>query len=185
MTIPRIADGFLKIVRGEGPVLDHRAFKVYSKAAGLGRTSAAIRDRYQKALERLVDRGLITARSDDLKDPDSLRVYRPVDTPPVQIRGRGDRSLDEIPLAEITGLIRKLELTRGEAYEDEEHRFRRILEVYELLRLTSKSKSRLRLARERADLPNWSRATRESAESGAESGPAPRRRKPRRRLRHG
>jgi len=187
--VTRVADGFLIMVRAEGPILDHRAYKLYTRASGLGRASRDIRSIYEKATQILIHSGRVHADRDSSESgpdgPDS-RVFRMPETTVWRPRERGDRTLEEIPLGEITALIRKLELTRGEAYENEDERFRRVLEVYDLLRLTAKSKARLKEACARANLPNWSGAItvgHEAAKVSGSGGPRPR--KPRRRLRHG
>jgi hypothetical protein len=182
-SIAQIAEGLASIVGTEGPLLDHRAFRLYTHAAGLGRASQEIKSRYDKAVEQAVRNHRMVAEP-DTPESDAL-VLRSLGAARILLRESGNRTLEEIPLAEITSLIRKLELSRGEAYASPEERFRRVLEVYELIRLTAKSRARLEAACERANLPSWSFAITESHEPSLSSSPAPRPRRPQRRLRHG
>lgn len=175
-----VATGLTSIVEAEGPVLDHRVFAIYTRAAGLSRASADVRKRYEKALAKSVREGHIAAEQDD----GAAQVLRAPDARPVQLRVRADRDLDEIPLAEIAALFRKLELKRGESFASPEERFRRVLEVYELIRLTAKSKARLTEACARAGLPTWSAAVTGDFEPVEPAG-KPFKRRPQKRLRHG
>lgn len=180
--VARIGEGFVTLVTAEGPVLDHRACRLYTKAAGLSRASKDVTAAYRKAIDREIKEGRLVAESDG--DGTPARVLRAPGRPSLALRERGDRTLEEIPLAEITALFRKLELARGESFGGDEERFRRVLEVYDLLRLTAKTKQRLELARQRADLPEWSNAITSSYEPGEPLKPA-RPRRILRRLRHG
>ena len=164
-------------------MLDHRAFRLYTRAAGLSRASQEIKSRYDKAIAQAVRDHRFVAEPDTIES--GSLVLRPEGAARIFLRERGDRTLEEIPLAEITSLIRKLELSRGEAYASPEERFRRVLEVYELLRLTAKAKTRIEVACEMANLPNWSRAITENHESVLTTPPGPRPRRHQRRLRHG
>ena len=177
-----LALGLTGIVEAEGPILDHRAFALYTRAAGLSRASADVRARYGKAVARAVRERQIAAE----RDPDGSenQVLRRPGSPAVHLRARADRTLEEIPVAEIAALFRKLELGRGEAFASPEERLRRVLAAYELVRLTAKSKARLESACAMANLPTWLNAITESHEPvGPLDGPRPRR--PQRRLRHG
>ena len=177
-----VADGLVAIVAAEGPMLDHRAFHTYTRAAGLGRAGRLVAQAYAKALKRELKSGRLVADPDDAgADEQVLRVPA---QPLVALRERGDRTLEEVPLGEITALIRKLELERGEAVASPEERFRRVLGVYELTRLTGKAKARLERACVLAALPRWQNTLSSNFEPEAALKIA----KPRRtirRLRHG
>lgn len=175
-----IANGLTSIVEAEGPVLDHRAFALYTKAAKLGRASADVRKRYAKAVAKAVREGQLVVEQDD----GEAQVLRAPGQAAVHLRVRADRDLDEVPLAEIAALFRKLELGRGESFASPEERFRRVLEVYELVRLTAKSKARLTEACTRAGLPTWSNAVTGTYEPAAPLA-KPFQRRPQKRLRHG
>lgn len=177
-----IGDGLAKIIAAEGPMLDHRAFALYTRAAGLSRASRAIVSTYAKALKLQIKAGRIEAEADLPEFP--AQVLRMAGKPRLALRERGDRTIDEIPVLEITALVRKLELDRGEAVASQEERFRRVLGVYALVRLTANTKERLTRACARANLPEWSKALSSTFEP---EGPlaAPRKRRIIRPLRHG
>src|SRR5438045_6629474 len=59
--LAKIADGLEEIVAAEGPVVDHRVFHLYTKAAGLSRAGAPIVKRYRAALKRELDAGRLIA----------------------------------------------------------------------------------------------------------------------------
>ena len=181
--LAEIADGLTRIVETEGPVLDHRAFRLYTAASGLSRAMSAVQARYRKALKRALDARRLEGEPDG---PDATPlVLRAAGKPALLLRERGDRTLEEIPLAELAALMRKLELDRGESSASDEERCRRVLAVHELIRLTAKSKDRLLSACARAALPRWTNAITNSFEP---EGPPPKLARPRRtfrRLRHG
>lgn len=177
-----VGEGLVTIITAEGPVLEHRVFHLYTRAAGLARAGRDIVATYRKALSREIKAQRLVAEDDG--DGSATRVLRAPGRPAMVLRERGDRTLEEIPLAEISALFRKLELGRGESFASDEERFRRVLESYELLRLTAKTKQRLDLACGKANLPQWSGAITASYETDAPLK-APRPRKVLRRLRHG
>lgn len=177
-----LANGLSSISDAEGPILDHRAFALYTRAAGLSRASADIKARYAKAVAKAVRDNLIATERDP--EADGAMILRKPGSAAVSLRARADRTLEEIPLAEIAALFRKLELQRGESFATPEERFRRVLQAYELVRLTAKSKARLDRACVLANLPTWSNAVTGSFEPMAPLT-APRPRKIQRRLRHG
>jgi hypothetical protein len=180
--VARVAEGLLAVVAAEGPVLDHRAFRMYTRAAGLSRSSRDILAGYRRAVRREISSARLEAEPD--APGATVQVLRAAGGPRLALRERGDRTLEEIPLIEITALFRKLELDRGESFATPEARFRRVLEVYELLRLTPKAKARLDLACANALLPDWSNAITSSFEPEAPLVRA-RPRRTHRRLRHG
>lgn len=182
-SLAQVGEGLVAIIAAEGPVLDGRAFLLHTRASGLSRASRDVQATYRSAIQCEVERGRIVVEP-DAPDSDAL-VLRPAGSRRVVVRERGDRTLDEVPLAEITALVRKLELDRGEAWASPEERFRRLLEVYELKRLTAKSRERLEAARRQAHLPEWSKAITAGFEPVLPAPPPLRRPLNRRRLRHG
>jgi hypothetical protein len=181
-SVATIAQGIVAIVTAEGPVLAHRATRLYTQAAGLSRAGREIQGAYAKAIRLAVKQKQLEAEPDGSDDE---LVLRPAGTPPVRLRERDERALDEIPLAEITALVRKLEVTRGEAFASPEERFRRVLEAYELVRLTAKSKARLEAAVAAAALPQWNQAITSTFEPEEPLGRPTRSFRTRPRLRHG
>jgi hypothetical protein len=174
--LARVAEGMLEIVAAEGPVVDHRVFHIYTKAAGLSRAAAPIVKRYRAALKRELDAGRLLCDGEVLRTPAQKAVH---------VRERGDRTLEEIPVDEIAALLRKLELDRGESRASDVERFRRVLEVWGLIRLTGKAKERMAAACAKANLPRWTNAVTSDFEP---MGPPPKLAKGRktiRKLRHG
>jgi hypothetical protein len=138
-TPQQVRNGIADIVRVEGPVLQGRAHTQYVRSAGGARVGPAIRRVLEQETEALVSLGRLIA--EDPLDDGSLeaRTLRLPDQPNVLLRARGQRTLHEIPPAEIAALATRLR----QPGDDDPALQRRILDTYGLSRLTEATRARL------------------------------------------
>ena len=95
----QVTEGLIRIIEVEGPVVAKRAYDVYLRSCGIKRMGRELRRMMDRALAQLVRRQLVVCE-DELGTGDLLdSVVRIAGTPPVRLRRRGPRNLDEIPPA--------------------------------------------------------------------------------------
>jgi hypothetical protein len=121
---PAIMAALTEIVAAEGPILADRAYGLYNKASGGKKLTTIARAPLSGAAYWLVKEHKLVMDGDVLRLPD---------TPPVRVRTLGPRTLDEVPLAEVAELMRRLNVA------DPAARKRAVLDAYGLIRLTGKA----------------------------------------------
>ena len=129
-----IADQMVEIIDVEGPVILERVFHLYARAAGINRVGGQLRKLFLRASEI----ALTSSRIEEEGGQRKLRlesVVRPIGSQPVILRKRGPRAFEEIPESEIAKLIQSVLATHREF--DRETLYRRVLDFYDLKRLTS------------------------------------------------
>jgi hypothetical protein len=127
----------LDIVAAEGPVLARRAYGLYNRAAGGRKLTSIARAPLSGAAYRLRMNGRIelVKAADSPEDDDLLHL---AGQPPVRVRELGPRALDDVPVAEIAELMRRL---RAAGAEDDLRRA--VLDRYGLVRMTTKAEEYL------------------------------------------
>lgn len=121
-----IAEALLEIVAAEGPVLASRAYGLLNKAAGGKKLTSIVRPPLSGAAYRLRQQGALTIEAGHGEE-----VLRLTGSPAVRVRDLGSRTLDEVPLDELTELMARLrEAGAGELR-------RATLDAYGLRRMTS------------------------------------------------
>jgi len=134
------------IVSVEGPVTIKTVLDRYRAGCGLGKLRGPTRDALTNAMSFALTSKRIVRLTTDHGDAEADVVALP-SSPPVLLRERGPRDLEEIPVNEIAALMVLLGIESGEdTEEDEEETFRRVLEVYGLKRLTETARARLSAA---------------------------------------
>ncbi len=104
----QVVSGLVEIIKSEGPIICHRVYSLYVKAAGLQRVGRQIRSILNRAVRKAVRQGLLD-ESNEYGTRDQLnQIVRLAGSPPVVPRMRGGRAFDEIPPAEITALMKWL-----------------------------------------------------------------------------
>src|SRR3954451_3099509 len=134
----------LEIVAAEGPMRASRAYALYNRASGGRKLTSVARAPLSSAVYWLAqERRLLLTRKEEIpwQDDDLIRLP---DTPPVQVRGLGPRTLEEVPLDEIAELARRLGAARTTT--DPTELKRAILSTYGLMRLTTRADEYLGLA---------------------------------------
>jgi hypothetical protein len=133
MPLHRIADRLVEIIGTEGPVVLERVFHLYATAAGITRVKKRLRGLFLSAAE-------IALTSGRIEDEGSRRelgldsVVRLAGSQLVVLRKRGPRDFEEIPPSEVAEIMRSI--LRMHPATDREALYRRILESYDLKRLT-------------------------------------------------
>jgi superfamily I DNA and/or RNA helicase len=143
-SLQEIIEGLVKIVAVEGPIFVHRVFRLYLKAAGLGRLGDYLKNALLRALQKAITKGLLV-ESNELEVRDKLaRVVRLPNTPRVILRTRGDRALEEIPPSEITAVINLFHKQNIVSLDEKEMLFRAVLDHYGFGRMTQKARQILK-----------------------------------------
>jgi hypothetical protein len=127
----------LEIVSAEGPILAERAYRLYVKASGGKALTSIARAPLSGAAFRLRQAGAIEFEGDG-------EVLRPAGSPEVRVRELGPRELGEVPLREVTELMRRLRAAGASELP------RAVLDAYGLVRMTSRAEAYLRRAEELA-----------------------------------
>ena len=138
--LSEVARVLREIVEIEGPVLTERAYRLYTRASGIQRVGRQVRQRLDQALVRLEkeDRVDIDRSSDGAGyEGGTIRL---AGTSAFVLRERGERSFDEIPLAELGAMCSHI--FRGKSGDDQEDIRRDVLARYGLTRMTAQVRTR-------------------------------------------
>ncbi len=130
----------MEIIAAEGPVLADRAYGLFNRAAGGHKLTAVVRAPLSGSAYRLKGDGRI-----EFDEVDGDAVLRPAGSPRVRVRELGGRTLDEVPLAEIAELMRRLRAAGASDLP------RATLDAYGLVRMTSRAQEILGRAQALAD----------------------------------
>jgi len=134
----RVDPVLLEVVAAEGPVLASRAFGLVNRAAGGMKLTSAARAPLSSSAYRLRHQGRLDLEEADAHDQGE-EVLRLAGSAPVRVRELGPRALDEVPLAEVAELMRRL---RDMGCPDPGLP-RAVLDTYGLVRMTAKAESYL------------------------------------------
>jgi hypothetical protein len=126
---PEIMAALLDIVAVEGPIRASRAYALYNRASGGRKLTTTARAPLASAMRWLAQERRVVLVDDD--------VIRLPDTPAVAVRELGPRTLEEVPIDEIAGLMARV----GGADPK-----RAVLDAYGLRRLTTRADAYLELA---------------------------------------
>ena len=132
--ISEVVNRLLDIIDIEGPVVLERAFHLYAGAAEIRRVGNQLRGLFLSAAEYALSSGRIEEERGQRKlSLDSVVLC--AGSPPVVLRKRGPRSFEEIPMTEVAEAMRLILNTHPSL--DFEDLCRRVLDFYDLRRLTS------------------------------------------------
>ncbi len=136
-----MVEGLMSIVESEGPIIVNRVFQLYARAAGYRRVGKQIRSALNKALWAAIKKGVVQSRdetgSKGLRD---RTLWKP-NTPSIVVRQRGQRRFEEIPDSEIAAFLDQA--SKEAPADSEEEIFRRVLDSYEIKRMTQNIRERL------------------------------------------
>ena len=132
--LAEIVAGLLDIVAVEGPMHAHRAYRVYTQAAGGHRVGPEMRRTFLAATRQALRSGVLQQLDEDMLVPDEKTLHIP-GKPPVMIRDIGPRQMSDIPRSEVAELIKNLDLAGSPADVIK----RAVLNAYGLIRLTSRT----------------------------------------------
>jgi very-short-patch-repair endonuclease len=141
-SIVEIVEGLCRIIKAEAPMLSKRAYDIYLRDCGIKRMGRELKRTMNKALHNTFRQGHIVVE-DELNTKDFVHaIVRITGTPPVILRERGPRRFEEIPPSEVlvaSHLVMKNYLLQKGS---DEH-LHRILEMFDLKRLTTQTGTRL------------------------------------------
>lgn len=138
-----IAEGLVRIVEIEGPVLAKRAYDIYLRSCGIRRLGGELQKKMNKALQYAIREGAIVYE-DELKRGGLIySIVRLKGTSPIRLRKRGPRLFEEIPPSELNALSIYLAQQDGYDIGSEEH-MRAVLEWFDLKRLTVQTSGALK-----------------------------------------
>jgi hypothetical protein len=144
-----IMQTMLEVVGAEGPMTASRAYALYNRASGGRKLTSVARAPLSSSVYWLAqERKVVLTRKDSIPWQDDDLVRMP-DSPAVRVRELGPRDLIEVPLDEISALIRRLR--SAGAARDAAAAKRAVLNLYGLKRLTTRADEYLGLALGLAD----------------------------------
>ncbi len=132
----QVAEGLLRIIEAEAPMLAKRAYDIYLHGCGIQRMGGELRKTMNKALQYLINDGHVIKEDELGKGGLMYTIVRPKGSTAVLVRSRGPRDFSEIPPSELLTVAKKLESVDSLKHGSDEH-LRAILEYYDLRRLTT------------------------------------------------
>jgi hypothetical protein len=129
LLVPEILD----IVSVEGPILLRRVFQLYTHAARR-RLTGEVASKLWRAVDQAMREGRLIADADLVINGEQQQVLRMPEQASVLLREGGDRSLEDIPLAEIAAAMTYISGQKRFTAKDE--LFRSCLSLFNLVRLT-------------------------------------------------
>jgi very-short-patch-repair endonuclease len=140
--VESIAEGLIKIVEFEGPILAKRAYDIYLRHSGIKRMGKDLKKLMNRALQHTIKSG--TIRSVDEWESGGL-LYTIIHIPGQKmpnLRELGGRTVDEIPPSEINEASQFVLKQHQVEFGCSEH-IRLILNVFGLKRLTAHTQEKL------------------------------------------
>jgi REase_MTES_1575/AAA domain len=131
-----VSDVIVRIIEVEGPVVAKRVYDIYLSGCGIKRMGKELKRAMNKALAQAIRQGHVVSEDEAGKGGLLFSVVRAKGSPPIRLRSRGPRLLEEIPPSELQVIARYLVERHGFASGSEEH-LRAVLESLDLKRLTT------------------------------------------------
>lgn len=141
-TIDETLEALLEIIRAEGPMPCHRAYRLFADAAGMKRVGRQIRRFLNRAIAKGVRKGQIEQRNEYGSSDQMNKIVFAAGEEAIVLRTLGRRQLGEVPPSEIGELIRK-KLDASDSLSDEDL-FRLVLEFYGAKNMTVQILKRLK-----------------------------------------
>jgi very-short-patch-repair endonuclease len=149
--LAEVLSALVSIVEQEGPMMVHRACRLYVKASGGQRVGKLDRFALHKALRRGAQQGMLVIRNESATRDLDEHVVRRAGAATAIVRRRGPRDFSEIPPSEIAALLSRL-ASRNPGTPDT-GLYREVLAFYETRRLTANIEGQLtRVSANRAQL---------------------------------
>jgi len=131
-----VAEGLRQIIALEGPMLAKRAYIIYLRGCGVKRMGKDLQRTMNKALQHAIHTGAVFKEDEHGKGGLVYSIVRVKNSPPVLLRARGPRDIEEIPPSEIIVVAQQIAEQLALEPGSEAH-LRAILESFELKRLTT------------------------------------------------
>jgi very-short-patch-repair endonuclease len=134
-TPARVAEGLCRIIEVEGPMVAKRAYDTYLRGCDIRRLGGELRRSMNRALQHAIQSGQVLKEDESGKGGLVYSVVRSQGVPPVVVRARGPRSLEEIPPSELQFVGRRIAAEEGLETGSDAH-LRALLDFFDLKRLT-------------------------------------------------
>lgn len=134
--IHQVAEGIIRIIEVEGPVVVKRVYDIYLRGCGIKRMGHELQSTMNKALSYTIRQECVVCEDESGKSDQLYFVARIKGTPPIRLRSRGQRSFEEIPPSELQVMGKYLLKRRSFPPGSDEH-LRAVLEFFNLKRLTT------------------------------------------------
>jgi hypothetical protein len=141
VSIDSIVPGLVEIIAAEGPMPCHRAYRLYTKAAGLQKVGRNIKSIFNRSIRKAIRGGLIEERNEEGTNDQVNRVVWKPGSPAVKPRLRGDRTFQEITPAEIASVMKAI-ATKNPGTDDNSL-YHAIVRSYGFGRMTTNVRERL------------------------------------------
>jgi very-short-patch-repair endonuclease len=137
-----IADGLCSIIEIEGPMLTKRAYDIYLRGCGIKRMGRELKSEMNKALQYALRQNRVIL-TDELSTKGFIHAFvRAEGSPQLSLRERGPRTFEEIPPSEVLAAS-YLATQKGLFQKESDEHLHAILEIFDLKRLTTATKTRL------------------------------------------
>jgi len=140
--LEKVSEGLLRIVEAEGPIVAKRAYDVFLRSCGIRRMGRDLRSIMNRAASYAIRKDQLVSEQESGVSGVLYSVLRINGTPPVRLRTRGSRSLEEIPPSELQVVARYVAERDGVSIGSAEH-LRAVLGFFDLVRLTTQVEARL------------------------------------------
>ncbi len=131
-----VADGLVRIIDCEGPMIAKRAYDIYLRGCGIRRLGGELKSTMNKALTVAIRQGRIISVNEVGKSGVIFSTVFSKGRPAVHLRTRGPRTFEEIPPGELRAVSEYI-LSRSDLAPGSDAHLRAILECYDLKRLTT------------------------------------------------
>ncbi len=131
-----VAEGLLRIIEIEGPVVAKRAYDIYLRGCGIKRMGHELKSTMNKALAITIRQGRVISEEETGRRGLLFSVVRIKGSPPIKLRRRGPRTFEEIPPSELQTVAKHLAARRNLESGSDEH-LRAVLDSFDLRRLTT------------------------------------------------
>lgn len=131
-----VADGLVRIIEVEGPMLAKQAYDIYLRGCNIRRLGGGLKSTMNKALMSAIRQGQVISKNDPGRTGLIFSTVRVKNSPDVKPRRRGSRTFEEIPPDQVRYIARQLLQWDHFEWCSDEH-LRAILEAFDLKRLTT------------------------------------------------
>ncbi len=131
-----VAEGIIRIVEVEGPMIAKRAYDIYLRGCGIRRMGHELKSTMNKALANVIRDQRLVSENEVTERGLIFSVVRVNGGPPIKLRTRGPRSFEEIPPSEVQ-VVAKYLLERHSFVSGSDEHLRTVLECFDLKRLTT------------------------------------------------
>ena len=119
VSLVELARSLIEIVKVEGPVLGARVYSLRLRGAGVSAETRELRSLLNRASFAAMQAGALIGVDERSDRTQKYLVLRVPGSPEVLMRARGDRSIPEIPLAEVCAVVESTRSYRvGDSVQD-------------------------------------------------------------------